>query len=89
MAIQIPAGHQGEKIAHPGEEWVYVLAGRLQLITDGTPIDLKAGDTCHFRGDTVRSYVNPGRDAATVLWVGTVPVFRRLAVASGILTREE
>jgi len=88
VAIRVPAGYQGETIAHPGEEWVYVLAGRLRLIIDEIPIDLKAGDTCHFRGDTVHSYINSGRESATVLWVGTVPVFRGPAVASGILTCE-
>jgi transcriptional regulator with XRE-family HTH domain len=76
VAIQVPERHQGETIAHPGAEWVYVLAGGLQLLLDGTPIDLKAGDTCHFPGDTVHSYVNPGRAAATV------------AGALGILTLE-
>jgi transcriptional regulator with XRE-family HTH domain len=76
VAIQVPAGHQAETIAHSGEEWIYVVAGQLRLTIDGAPIDLKAGDTCHFRGDIVHSYANPGSDTATVLWVGTVPVFR-------------
>src|SRR5919112_1612160 len=28
VAIQVPGGHQAETIAHPGEEWIYVVAGQ-------------------------------------------------------------
>jgi transcriptional regulator with XRE-family HTH domain len=82
VTIHVPPGHRGETIAHPGEEWVYVVAGRLRLLIDGAPIDLGEGDTCHFRGDTIHSYANPGRGTATILWVGTVPVFRSPAAAT-------
>jgi transcriptional regulator with XRE-family HTH domain len=77
VAIHVPPGHEAETISHPGEEWIYLLAGQLRLVIDREVVDLASGDTYHFRGDAVHSYANPGRSTATVLWVGTVPVFRR------------
>jgi transcriptional regulator with XRE-family HTH domain len=82
VAIHVPAGHQAETIAHPGEEWIYVVAGQLRLVIDREAIDLASGDTYHFRGDAVHSYANLGDSTATVLWVGTVPVFRSPAAPS-------
>ena len=82
VAIHVPPGHEAETIAHAGEEWIYLVEGQLRLVIDGEAIDLAPGDTYHFRGDAVHSYANLGSRTATVLWVGTVPVFRSPAAPS-------
>jgi transcriptional regulator with XRE-family HTH domain len=76
VKIHIPPQHRAETIAHAGEEWIYVVAGELRLTIAGTPVVLRAGDTCHFRGDSAHAYANRGRTPTVLLWVGTVPVFR-------------
>lgn len=76
VIIHVPSGYCAETIAHVGEEWLYVLTGSLELTIDGETVQLGPGDTCHFRGDTPHSYGNRSKSPATVIWVGTVPIFR-------------
>jgi transcriptional regulator with XRE-family HTH domain len=76
VIIHVPPGYGAETISHVGEEWLYVLTGELELTIDGEAVRLGPGDTCHFRGDTPHSYSNRRKSPASVIWVGTVPVFR-------------
>jgi transcriptional regulator with XRE-family HTH domain len=76
VIIHVPPGYRGEKIAHTGEEWIYMIEGHLHQTIGGTTVTLGPGDTCHFRGDTPHSFANRGRGPARLIWVGTVPVFR-------------
>jgi transcriptional regulator with XRE-family HTH domain len=77
VLIHVPPGYRAETIAHTGEEWIYVLEGQLHQTIDGTGIVLGPGDTCHFRGDSPHSYANRSKKPTRVIWVGTVPVFRK------------
>ena len=76
VMIHIPSGYRGETISHVGEEWIYVVAGELHQTIDKKTVILGTGDTCHFRGDSPHSFVNRGKKTTSVIWVGTVPVFR-------------
>ena len=56
-----PAGEADTTpFAHPGEELLYVLAGRLEVrLEDDPPIVLDVGDSLHF--DAMRSHVFTAR----------------------------
>lgn len=84
VMIHVPPEYRAETISHTGEEWIYVVAGQLHQTIAGTTIVLGPGDTCHFRGDNPHSYANRGRAPVTILWVGTVPVFRNGGQPQGI-----
>jgi transcriptional regulator with XRE-family HTH domain len=51
----------GEMIQHPGEEFVFVLAGTLQLHTSiYAPVTLEGGDSIYFDSDMPHAYVAVG-----------------------------
>ncbi len=76
VMIHVPPSYRAETISHTGEEWIYVVSGKLHQTIDDTTVVLGPGDTCHFRGDSPHSYANRGKAPVKVVWVGTVPVFR-------------
>ncbi|MGW0130511.1 helix-turn-helix domain-containing protein [Streptomyces sp. NPDC003299] len=49
LRVQVPYGAQGDIVrVHPGEEWLYVLDGRLRLRLGDTTHRLGPGDSAHF-----------------------------------------
>ena len=45
MLATLEAGSQMPAHQHPQEQIVHILSGRMRLIVDGTPYELKAGDS--------------------------------------------
>lgn len=57
-------------LSHPGEEFVYVLRGRIELHTEFyAPTLLDAGDCCYFDSTMGHALINTGDDPASVLWI--------------------
>jgi transcriptional regulator with XRE-family HTH domain len=54
---------------HPGEELVYVLAGKLSFDIDGDEFVLGPGDALHFRTDRPHRWWNTSRRPAQALWM--------------------
>ena len=52
MLATLEAGSQMPAHQHPQEQIVYILSGRMKLIVDGTPYELKAGDS-HYLASNV------------------------------------
>lgn len=75
VMMHIPPGYRSKTITNIGEEWIYLVKGELVQIVDGTTMLLRAGDTCHFRGDSPHSYINKSRTPTKIIWVGTVSIF--------------
>lgn len=49
LRVHVPHGAQGDIVrVHPGEEWLYVLQGRLRLRLGDTTYTLEPGDSAHF-----------------------------------------
>lgn len=49
LRVHVPHGAQGDIVrVHPGEEWLYVLQGRLRLRLGDTTYTLGPGDSAHF-----------------------------------------
>ncbi len=73
---EISPGYVYPPVPHKGEEFGYVLQGRLQLTIDDTTHVLGPGDSYHFNATTPHGYEAEGDDPVKVLWVGTVKYFQ-------------
>lgn len=57
-------------VSHEGEEFIYVLEGRVTLNTEHySPMGLEAGDCCYFDSTMGHAVVSTGNTPATILWV--------------------
>ena len=62
----------GEWVRHQGEEFVYVLRGKVELHTEHyEPVVLAAGDSAYFDSSMGHAYLNRGRGDARILVVHT------------------
>lgn len=69
------ASSEGE-YRHDGEEFLHVLAGRLELILDQSEIyDLGPGDSLYFESKRRHSWANRHRGDTILLWINTPPTF--------------
>lgn len=55
--IRVPAKRADEvkAVSHPGQEFIYMLDGRLELVLDGNPVVLEPGDSLYFSSHTPHS----------------------------------
>jgi DNA-binding transcriptional MerR regulator/mannose-6-phosphate isomerase-like protein (cupin superfamily) len=61
---------------HEGEEFIYVLLGRLSLAIEGrATLTLAQGESIYFRSSLRHSWHNPGNTTTVLLWVNTPPTF--------------
>jgi quercetin dioxygenase-like cupin family protein len=60
-----------EPYSHEGEEFAYVLSGRLTYVIAGEEYRLKAGDSIHIQSTVSHSVHNAGPAPALALWVLT------------------
>lgn len=59
-----------ERPCHPGEEFLYVLSGAIELCIEGrAPIALEAGDSVYFDSGQPHVYVSTGAEDAEILTV--------------------
>jgi transcriptional regulator with XRE-family HTH domain len=63
-----PSRRGNEHYHHDGEEWIYVLSGKLTLSLAGKTYDLEAGDAAHFESRLPhRLIARDGRDAEVLV----------------------
>lgn len=61
---------------HDGEEFIHVLAGRLEIILDGDRFfDLHAGDSFYFDSQRIHSWRNMFDGETVLIWINTPPTF--------------
>jgi transcriptional regulator with XRE-family HTH domain len=71
-----PGAHSGESFQHAGEEFLFVLEGRLEIVLDETEeFALDAGDSMTFASHRPHRYGNSGDVMTKVLWVNTPPTY--------------
>lgn len=73
LRVEVPYGTQRELVrVHPGEEWLYVLTGKLRLSLGDATHELDPGDSAHFDSLTPHriSAASPG--GAEFLFVHTL-----------------
>jgi transcriptional regulator with XRE-family HTH domain len=56
-------------MAHPGEELVLMLEGRMEFTVAGEPHEIAAGDSIHFRTQRPHSWRNPTDEPARAIWL--------------------
>jgi transcriptional regulator with XRE-family HTH domain len=73
LRVQVPYGSQGDMVrVHPGEEWLYVLRGRLRLRLGDTTHLLGPGDSAHFDSLTPHRIAAQDPDGTELLFVHTL-----------------
>ena len=70
-----PQAGSGESYTHEGEEFLYILRGKLQIALQEKKFQLKSGDSFYFQSSTPHHWKNPGRSETLVLWINTPPTF--------------
>jgi quercetin dioxygenase-like cupin family protein len=65
-------GQSGPEMnAHPGEEIIFCLKGKIGLFTPLQRYVLSSGDTLHFKSDIPHRWENSGKTEAKLIWVYT------------------
>jgi transcriptional regulator with XRE-family HTH domain len=73
LRVRVPHGSQGDIVrVHPGEEWLYVLKGRLRLRLGDTTHRLAPGDSAHFDSLTPHRIAAEDLDGVELLFVHTL-----------------
>jgi uncharacterized cupin superfamily protein len=73
LRLHIPAGAQRALVrVHPGEEWLYVTAGTLDLALGERTHTLAPGDSAHFDSLVPHRLAAAGGTGADVLFVHTL-----------------
>lgn len=70
-----PGAGSGDAYSHEGEEFLYIIAGRLNITLGVDEYQLRAGDSFYFTSNTLHSWINPGKTESTILWINTPPTF--------------
>ena len=71
----VPPGYVSDIMRHEGEDFVYLVRGKVIYEVNGVEHVLEAGDTLHFQSSHPHRLSNIGTEIATELWVGTMKVF--------------
>ncbi|MET8786690.1 MULTISPECIES: XRE family transcriptional regulator [unclassified Streptomyces] len=73
LRVHVPHGAQGDIVrVHPGEEWLYVLSGRLRLRLGDTTHVLASGDSAHFDSLTPHRIAAADQGGTDLLFVHTL-----------------
>ncbi len=70
-----PGGKSNEISPHEGEEFGYVLAGRVTLVDGDKEFVVKKGQTFYIKGTNEHYLYNHFSQVAKVLWICTPPIF--------------
>lgn len=75
LRVVVPAGREGGALyRHEGEQWLYVLSGRLRLGIGEEEVVLGEGDAAHFDADRPHRFeALDGRDAEAIVVACAVP----------------
>lgn len=73
--IVAPGGGSMGAMQHDGDEFGYVLEGRLTLRIGEAEHELGPGDSFAFPSTLPHTYRNPGTDLTRVIWINTPPTF--------------
>jgi transcriptional regulator with XRE-family HTH domain len=66
-----PRARSGELYSHEGEQFVYVVRGRLNIILGTEEFQLRTGCSFYFNSNIQHRWSNPGKTQSIVLWINT------------------
>ena len=70
-----PGGRYKLEVAHEGEEFGYVISGRIRLHLGDKSYVVKSGESFYFRANRNHFIENTGSRPAKFVWVSTPPTF--------------
>ncbi len=73
VGIEPHTEHQGPSYQHEGEEFAYVLSGRVEYTVGDNVTHLETGQTLHFNSSLVHRLRNPGDEPAELLVILYTP----------------
>lgn len=71
----LPNCKSKEIVPHDGQEFGYVLSGRVTLVYGNKKATIKKGETFYIKGDESHYLENESKTPARVIWVATPPIF--------------
>ena len=75
VKLALPPGYRSERVVHDGEEFVYVLIGKVRYSVAGIDHDLGPGDSLHFDARQPHRLATRGAQPAELISIGTMDVF--------------
>ncbi|WP_175923623.1 helix-turn-helix domain-containing protein [Burkholderia latens] len=75
LKVRMMEGYRSEWVAHGGDEFVYVLTGRVCYTIGKKDYPLSPGDSLHFDARKRHRVANVGDGPAELIAVGTLPLF--------------
>ncbi|MGK2937258.1 MAG: cupin domain-containing protein [Solirubrobacteraceae bacterium] len=76
LLFRVEPGGGSESYSHAGDEFLFMLSGRLEVVLDETEtFVLQPGDAMTFASHRQHRFRNPGDVTASVVWVNTPPTF--------------
>ena len=76
IILTLAPNHTSQEIQpHEGEEFGYVIAGRVTLVNDDKEMVIKKGQTFYLKGENHHYLKNEGSYDACILWICTPPIF--------------
>lgn len=76
IILELGPGQSSAEISpHNGEEFGYVLSGKVTLVNSGKKFSLRKGQTFYLKSSFAHSLINETRSEAKVLWICTPPIF--------------
>ena len=70
-----PGAMTGTDFPHEGEEFGFVLEGRIAVVSAGKSHNAKKGESFYYTADKEHYIINKGKGKAKFLWVSTPPNF--------------
>ncbi len=70
-----PGAGSGESYSHEGEEFLFVVRGRLDMTLAGEKFRLRTGDSFYFTSTMQHCWRNPGKTETLILWINTAPTY--------------
>jgi len=76
ILIELKKGKKSMEIdPHDGEEFGYVIHGKITLMNGDEEYEVKKGETFYLKGNLPHYIVNKHDTLAKVIWVSTPPIF--------------
>ena len=76
LLLELPQGGASfEMEPHSGEEFGYVLKGKVTLVCEGKRHVVQKGETFYLTGKAYHQLRNESKETAKILWVSTPPLF--------------
>ena len=75
LVTVMPKQKLEEDSPHNGEEFGYVISGRLIVHWGEKKQEVKAGESFYYEADRIHNVENPGAREAKLIWVSTPPSF--------------